>query len=182
MRTIDFIIRSVNGAISKIKAAIPALGGPLYVDAKTGVPVARRFTHVIEVTAAMLTEADADTDQIIPLLAVTDGMVVEDVSLIVDVPFKDASDAALNDTKFSLGDGADQALYMAAAQVNENGTEVADKIGTKVRKRYATGDNVDLLAESMSGKSLVNIDIGHAYVLVDVWNIKTQELTPALAV
>jgi hypothetical protein len=127
------------------------------------------FTHKAIVTHVDLTEATADTDQTIPLLSVVAGDVVEKAAYKLVTAFKDASDAAFNDTKVQVGDGTDTDEYIAATQVNENGTEVlfAANVNT-VPFAYTAADTVDLLVESMTAKSLSNIDAGEIHIYLSV--------------
>jgi hypothetical protein len=115
------------------------------------------FTHKAIVTHVDLTETTADTDQTIALLSVVAGDVVQKAAFQLVTAFKDASDAAFNDTQVQVGDGNDTDEYIAATQVNENGTEVlfAANVNT-VPFAYTAADTVDLLVESMTAKSLSN--------------------------
>jgi hypothetical protein len=82
----------------------------------------------VVLTHADLTETTDDTDQTIELFDVADKMAVRLVKCKLVTPFEDASDAALNDTQISVGDGSDPDRYLGATQVNENGTEVDLKV------------------------------------------------------
>jgi hypothetical protein len=127
------------------------------------------FTHKAIVTHVDLTESDADTDQTIALLSVVAGDVVQKAAFQLVTAFKDASDAAFNDTQVQVGDGNDTDEYIAATQVNENGTEVlfAANVNT-VPFAYTAADTVDLLVESMTAKSLSNIDAGEIHIYLAV--------------
>jgi hypothetical protein len=115
------------------------------------------FTHKAIVTHVDLTESTADTDQTIALLSVVAGDVVQKAAYQLVTAFSDASDAAFNDTQVQVGDGNDTDEYIAATQVNENGTKVlfAANVNT-VPFAYTAADTVDLLVESMTAKSLSN--------------------------
>jgi hypothetical protein len=127
------------------------------------------FTHKAIVTHVDLTESTADTDQTIALLSVVAGDVVEKAAFQLVTAFSDASDAAFNDTKVQVGDGSDTDEYVAAKQVNENGTEVlfAANVNT-VPFAYTAADTVDLLVESMTAKSLSNLDAGEIHIYLAV--------------
>lgn len=125
----------------------------------------------IELTHEDLTETAADTDQVLEAYAVKPGELVSVLGFELLEAFKDASDAALNSTLLSCGDGADTDHYLTATQVNENGTEVVYKAGTGTRKMYTAADTVDLLVESMVGKSLSNIDTGKCVVLLERFKV-----------
>ena len=127
------------------------------------------FTHKAIVTHVDLTESTADTDQTIALLSVVAGDVVQKAAFQLVTAFKDASDAAFNDTQVQVGDGNDTDEYIAATQVNENGTEVlfAANVNT-VPFAYTAADTVDLLVESITAKSLSNLDAGEIHIYLAV--------------
>jgi hypothetical protein len=127
------------------------------------------FTHKAIVTHVDLTETTADTDQTIALLSVVAGDVVQKAAFQLVTAFKDASDAAFNDTQVQVGDGNDTDEYIAATQVNENGTEVlfAANVNT-VPFAYTAADTVDILVESMTAKSLSNLDAGEIHIYLAV--------------
>ena len=132
------------------------------------------FTHKAIVTHVDITESTADTDQTIALLSVAAGDVVEKAAIKLVTPFKDASDSAFNDTKVQVGDGTDTDEYIAATQVNVNGTEVlfAANVNT-VPFAYTAADTVDLLVESMTAKSLSNIDAGEIHIYLAVTKLSS---------
>jgi hypothetical protein len=132
------------------------------------------FTHKAIVTHEDLTESTADTDQTIALLSVAAGDVVEKAAYKLVTTFEDASDAAFNDTKVQVGDGTDTDEYIAATQVNENGTEVlfAANVNT-VPFAYTAPDTVDLKVESMTAKSLSNIDAGEIHIYLAVTKLSS---------
>lgn len=127
------------------------------------------FTHKAIVTHADLTESTADTDQTIALLSVAAGDVVEKAAIKLVTAFADASDSAFNDTKVQVGDDSDTDEYIAATQVNVNGTEVlfAANVNT-VPYAYTAANTVDLLVESMTDKSLSDLDAGELHVYLAV--------------
>ena len=127
------------------------------------------FTHKAIVTHVDLTESTADTDQTIALLSVVAGDVVQKAAFQLVTAFSDASDAAFNDTQVQVGDGNDTDEYIAATQVNENCTEVlfAANVNT-VPFAYTAADTVDLLVESMTAKSLSNLDAGEIHIYLAV--------------
>jgi hypothetical protein len=127
------------------------------------------FTHKAIVTHVDLTESTADTDQTIALLSVVAGDVVQKAAYQLVTAFSDASDAAFNDTQVQVGDGNDTDEYIAATQVNQNGTKVlfAANVNT-VPFAYTAADTVDLLVESMTAKSLSNIDAGEIHIYLAV--------------
>lgn len=129
-------------------------------------------THRIIITHEDLTEAVADTDQVIQLKDALAGQVAEVVGMKLVTSFEDESDAAFNSILLSIGEtGGDVDYYMTATQVNENGAEVDYKLGTGSKKVYLADDTLDLLVESMAAKSLVNIDKGEAHILVKVYDL-----------
>jgi hypothetical protein len=132
------------------------------------------FTHQVVVTHEDLTETSADTDQTIALLSVAAGDVVEKAAFKLVTPFEDASDAAFNDTDVSVGDGGDTDRFIAATEVNENGTEVDFKANANTTAyAYTAADTVDLLVESMSAKSLSNLDAGEIHIYLAVTKLSS---------
>lgn len=155
----------------KEKLDIPAIGGPLILDGGTALPRIGRFNLRKKITHADLTEASADTDQVIALWTVPIGIYVADLIAVLITAFEDESDAALNDTKLQLGDGADPNRFVEAFQVNLNGTEVFH--GPFLLNKphlYTAADTIDLLVESMTAKSLVNIDKGEVVILANYYD------------
>ena len=132
------------------------------------------MTHAATLLHGDLTEAVADTDMTFtgPISKV--GTYVEKAGLVLKTPFEDASDAALDDTKVSIGNGSNTNEHGGAWQVNENGTEVlADVDSTPYT--YLAADTIDILVESMTAKSLVNIDTGEALLLVAIADLDDLE-------
>ena len=127
------------------------------------------FTHKAIVTHVDITESTADTDQTIALLSVVAGDVVEKAAYKLVTAFSDASDSGLNDTKVQVGDGADTDRFIAATQVNVNGTEVLYAANANTTSyAYTAADTVDLLVESMTAKSLSDLDAGEIHVYLAV--------------
>lgn len=127
------------------------------------------FTHKAVVTHTDITETAADTDQTIALLTVAAGDVVDKAAYKLVTAFSDASDAALNDTQVSVGDGGDVDRFVTASQVNVNGTEVLYKANANTASyAYTAADTVDLLVESMEDKSLSDLDAGEIHVFLAV--------------
>ena len=127
------------------------------------------FTHKVVVTHTDITESSADTDQTIAILSVAAGDVVEKAAYKLVTAFADASDAAFNDTKVQVGDGVDPDRYIAATQVNVNGTEVLYAANANTTAfAYTAADTVDLLVESMTAKSLSELDAGEIHIYLAV--------------
>ncbi len=127
------------------------------------------FTHKAIVTHVDITESTADTDQTIALLSVAAGDVVDKAAYKLVTAFSDASDSALNDTKVQVGDGGDTDRYIAATQVNVNGTEVLFAANANTTSyAYTAADTVDLLVESMTAKSLSDLDAGEIHIYLAV--------------
>ncbi len=129
------------------------------------------FTHRIKVTHEDLTETTAATDQVIPLLSVAAGALVTRCATRLVTPFNDASDVAYNDTQVSVGDGGSAARFLAAQQVNENGTEVLAKGGTGTLHAYEAADTVDLTVAHQDSKALADLDAGELWVFLHVQDL-----------
>jgi len=125
-------------------------------------------THVANVTHADLTEATANTAQVIALATVADKVSVACVKVVLKTAFEDASDAAFNSNTITVGDGNDADELLVSMQVNANGTEVNQKTGTTVTHDYAAADTVDLTVNSMTAKSLSDLDAGEADIYLRI--------------
>lgn len=133
------------------------------------------FTDKFVLTHADLTETGADTDQTIPLLAVKAGTVVgSEVGYKLVIPFEDASDAALNTTKISVGE-TDTDRFLTATEMNKNGTEVLYKVTANAVDTlpfaFTADDTIDATVESMSAKSLVDIDVGEVHLYLHLFDL-----------
>jgi cytoskeletal protein RodZ len=127
------------------------------------------FTHKVIVDHTDVTTSAADTDQTIAILSVAAGDVVEKAAYKLVTAFSDASDAAFNDTKVQVGDGGDTDRFIAATQVNVNGTEVLFAANANTTAyAYTAADTVDLLVESMTAKSLSELDAGEIHIYLAV--------------
>lgn len=114
--------------------------------------------------ATALTETTAETEQVINLFDVLAGDMVEFVGGHLLIPVEDASDAAFNSTALELGYGTNDDQFLAATQLNENGTEILYIAPALGAFAFAAADTVDATFGSMAAKSLSNIDVGRVVV------------------
>lgn len=128
------------------------------------------FTHKAIIDHVDLTVTTADADQTIALLSVPAGALVVKAAIKLVTAFEDLSDATLNDTKVQLGDGGDTDRFVTATQVNDNdANEVFFKSHANTTAyAYTSADTIDLLVESMTAKSLSDIDAGELHVYLAV--------------
>ncbi|MEM0966605.1 MAG: hypothetical protein AAGJ81_10700 [Verrucomicrobiota bacterium] len=124
-------------------------------------------THLISIDHEDLTETTNNTAQTVTL-AVVDGSLFQLVAMRLVIPFQDADDAAFNSTTLTIGDGDDADRYLAATQLNVNGTEIDYAAGLSVGYAYNAADTVDFAFGSMSGKALADIDTGEVALYVRV--------------
>jgi len=127
--------------------------------------VALGATHIVRITADDLTETVADTDQTLTI-AMLRGSLFALVAQKLVTAFSDASDADLNDTQITWGDGGDADRYLAATQINANGTDIGYAPGLSAGFAYNVPGTVDILVESMTGKSLSDIDTGELIAFI----------------
>jgi len=127
-------------------------------------------SHVAIITHEDLTETTADTDQVINIYTVADDISASITHAKVVDTFADLSDDDLNDTQMSAGDDDDADGFITAFQVNANGTAalVASRDGayTDFMVDYAAANHLEVLVESMAGKSLSNIDAGEIHFFI----------------
>jgi len=126
------------------------------------------FTHLIKITHEDLTETTANTAQTFTL-PVEDGSLFAVIATSLVEAFEDASDAAFNTTPLVVGlTGGDVDLFLASAELNENGTEIDYGTGAAAQgpSGYAfnAADTVDFLFTSMAAKSLSDLDTGELWV------------------
>lgn len=129
--------------------------------------------------AVVLDHSDLDNDsvsgtptQTLELFAVEDGDVVTFRGMRLVTPFEDASDAAFNSTDIEVGDGADPDVFLTSTEVNKNGTEVTQALGTGTLRSYTAADTVDVKVTSTASKALNDLDAGQLVLLFDVRNLK----------
>lgn len=123
------------------------------------------------VDASDLTEATANTAQTLNLFNVKKGTVVKLIGMRLMVAFQDAADSAFNSTTIKVGDGSSAARYLAATELNVNGSEVEASAGTGTAYAYTEDDTVDAVVSAMAEKSLKSISKGCVMLL-----FKTFEL------
>lgn len=135
------------------------------------------YTHEVVIEATKdTTETATDTDMTFNLFKTQAGDVIEKVSLHFDPAFSDASDAAFNDTAFSVGDEDSATRFMSAVQGNVNGTEVLNTF-ENTAYAYSAVKQVTAKVESMTGKALADLDGGKAVILFKI--NRTGDLTAA---
>jgi len=120
------------------------------------------FTHVAVLLAADLTNPTAAAAQTFDLCGLKAGDIIYKVAGVPVVPFQNSADAAFNSDTVSVGDQGGVATLMAAAEANENGTEVTGMGNTAVL--YAAANTLRATVNSMAGKSLVNINRGEYHI------------------
>jgi len=130
------------------------------------------FTHRIELTHADLTQTAANTAQVISLITLAIGMMVLRVATRMTIAFQDVSDNAFNSTAITIGDTGTANLFLASQELNVNGTEVYNKAGTMTAKAYDSTDALNITFNSMSAKSLSNIDVGAITVFAEIVDLK----------
>jgi hypothetical protein len=127
------------------------------------------FTHKAVITHEDLTETADNTAQVLELVAVDAGDVVQDSALHLVTPFKDASDSAYNTNAVTLGDGGSANRFISSTEINENGTEILSKAGTLTTSyAYVAADTVDLTVNGLTGKALADIDVGELWVFLRI--------------
>jgi len=131
------------------------------------------FTHRIKILHTDLTQATANTAQVIPMINVVPGTIVTKAATHLKTAFADSADAAFNDVQVTIGDGGLANRFLAAQQVNLNGTEVTTKGGTGTIFGYTEADTIDITFNSMAAKALLSLDAGELYVFLGL-----QELVP----
>lgn len=132
------------------------------------------YTWAIEVTADDLTESTANTAQTLTTtIPIAAGDFCVSAGHYLTTPFKDASDSAFNTDTASIGDsvGGVATIY-AALEMNVNGTEVLYKhvaCSSTALSGFTSAAYVTVTFNSMSAKSLVNIDTGLVVFFIQLY-------------
>lgn len=122
------------------------------------------FTHLVILTHEDLTQATANTAQVIALLTVAAGDAVFRAATVLVTPFTDASDAAFNSTAITVGE-TDADRFIVSQQLNSNGTEVFYGVHPSTTPFvFTAADTIDITFNSMAAKALVDIDAGELHV------------------
>ncbi len=95
------------------------------------------------------------------------GTIIFKAVLIMVTAFQDASDTAFNSDTVSLGDTGSATRYFSAVEFNVNGTEVPDTIYS-TPYLYTASDTLILTLNSMTAKSVSNLDVGTGLVLLQI--------------
>lgn len=124
---------------------------------------------VVRLTHDMLTGTTTNaTAQTIAILDVEAGVAVSVVKTVLKTPFKDSATAGFDSLLLEIGDGVDTDRLLTSTQLNENGTEVLQKIGTGVLYAYTSADTVDLLVTPKAGYTGAQLDTGEVWVYLRI--------------
>jgi len=124
--------------------------------------------RIFKITHEDLTEATANTAEEITVFTAPAGTRVGRAVWYLKTPFQDASDSAFNTTTMELGD-TDTDRHLTATEANVNGTEVIHKVfGQATDYMYTAATDIKVRVNSMSGKSLSNIDTGEVYIGIEL--------------
>lgn len=121
-------------------------------------------THMAIITADMLTMVTANTVQDLTLMDLVSGDYIVSVWWRLKTAFQDVSDAAFNVTTMSVGDNASPTTFIAATELNVNGTEVFNAASFTAVGPYAAASAIKLRFTSMAAKALNDIDRGEVEI------------------
>lgn len=132
----------------------------------------KRADLAVEITHADLTEATANTAQVLtPFSILADKQGVECVQVETKEAFEDAADAANNDTQLTIGDAGSANRLLTATQLNKNGTEIYLKAGTGTTFVPTADTPVTFTFASMAAKNLAALTKGR---LIAYFRIRDQ--------
>lgn len=130
-------------------------------------------TTRVVLTHEDLTETTANTAQVFTPITTKDGTVARLVAMKLITALADASDAAFNSCTTTSGDGGDVDRFLVATQLNVNGTEITTAAGVAALYAYTGADTIDITINSMSAKSLSDIDTGEVHYYYEVRDLPT---------
>jgi len=127
------------------------------------------YTHMAVLTADMLTQATANTAQDINLNTFLDGAYAQKAEIALITPFQDASDPAFNSTTLTLKDDLTPNTLITAKELNANGTYITEPAtSSQAYGPYTAGKHLIAEFGSMTGKKLVDIDVGEVHIFVQL--------------
>lgn len=142
----------------------------LFAEQKTGIG----FTHMVEITHDDLTQSTNATAQTIQALPLNPGDLVQEVATKLVETFEDTADSANNTNTVEVGDDASSARFLAAQELNKNGSFVNYKAGTGTRLAYTAADTLDVKFNApAAGKNLLALNKGKLHVFVRIANLAT---------
>jgi len=132
-------------------------------------------THRIQILEGDLTQAAANTAQVIKLLDLPIGSLVRNVYVVTHQRFEASADPAFNATGITIGDSGTANLFVSATETNKNGAAVRFKTGTGTQKAYDVADVLNITFSSMAAKALANLDKGELWVFVELLDASTYD-------
>jgi len=122
-----------------------------------------------------LTQAAANTAQVIKLMDLPAGSIVRNVALVTHQTFAASGDAAFNTTAVTVGDAGTANLFVTSTELNANGAVVRTKAGTGTQKAYDAAAVLNVTFNAMALKSLVNLDSGELWVFVEIVSVGSYD-------
>lgn len=141
-------------------------------------------THQGVITANDLNQATAAAAQSFNLAAIPVGAIIQGIWLRLITPFQvlgASPDPGFNSTTIDLGDTGSATRFATAQQVNANGSFItAPQYSGTLGGPYAASQFLTVNFNSMTGKSLANLNVGEVHVLVNIVDAKKlSDLQPA---
>lgn len=94
---------------------------------------------------------------------------VAKTELHLTTAFEDASDSAFNSSTISFGDTTTATRFVNASEANKNGTEVLNVVpGAVTNAIYTAAGQLQLTLNAMANKTVSDLDVGQAYILVEI--------------
>jgi hypothetical protein len=129
------------------------------------------FTHRLDFSYKDIPAGIANnTAQVWTPAGLPAGTIVYATYLILVTPFQNTADTAFNSDTVSFGDTGSATRFISAVELNANGTFITDAYQTEKNQLYTTADSLKLTLNSMSGKSVSNLNRGQAFILLRVGN------------
>lgn len=125
------------------------------------------YTHMAVINANNLTVTATNTLQTFTVMTLKAGDMIGKIMWRCKTFFQDVSDIAYNNNTMSVGFTADVAGFIAAIQVNVNGTEVKQGI-TNTLVHFTAADIVSVTFNSMAAKALNDIDAGEVEFFIQL--------------
>ena len=128
-------------------------------------------THRMRVFASDLTEAAANTAQVLNLMPVSVGMRVSSVTTKLLTSFQELGTAAFNTTAITVGDSAAANTFVASQECNHYAATPVQFKQSSGGKIYTAADNVTLTVNAMAGYALSSLNAGELHVFIELVDV-----------
>lgn len=111
-----------------------------------------------------------------PLPVIPNHSIIYNALLILVTPFANTADTAFNSDTISLGDVGSATRFFSAVEVNLNGSYVNESFASAKNTVYTAADQLSITLNSMTAKSISNLNQGQIICLFRMGNTQRDKL------